>query len=249
MTLRIFFRKVRTLSNIIKYRLLEKRFGRGKLRYLFYRRKSETLMICFSAFPPREKPIYNYVRGFKDFNMDRLYIGDYWGYRGSYYLYENGKDHPYAQTKALIEHIIEKGKYKTIYTAGTSKGGAAALYYGLLFNVNEVFSGACQYYIGNWLGVEVHRKILEGMMGSNAGLDEIKKLNEIIPDMVRKNYGSTTTVHLVYSKLEHTYQEHIEYLVNDLKAQNINLIEHECFFENHDDVGHYFLPYVKSVIN
>ena len=248
MTIKVFFRKVRTLTNIIKYKLLEKRYGKGKLRYLFYGCNSDSLIICFSAFPPKEKPIYNYVRGFQNFNMDRLYIGDYWGYRGSYYLYENGKNDPFEQTSSLIKNYLEKGHYKYVYTAGTSKGGSAALFYGLLFKVNAIFSGACQYYIGDWLGVKVHRKILEGMMGKEAGEKEKNYLNGIIPGMVKSNKGTTTKVHLVYSKLEHTYPEHIVHLINDLKTNDIETSEHVCTFVNHDDVGHYFLPYVQSVL-
>ena len=89
MKIKIILRKFRTLTNIIKYAILEKSF-RGKLKYLFFDKGSQDLMICFAALPPKEKPLYNFVKGFDKLPLDRLYIGDYWGYRGSYYLYENG---------------------------------------------------------------------------------------------------------------------------------------------------------------
>ena len=65
-------------------------------------------MICFAALPPKEKPLYNFVKSFDKLPLDRLYIGDYWGYRGSYYLYENGSTHPYKQTCELIDFILSR---------------------------------------------------------------------------------------------------------------------------------------------
>lgn len=93
-------RKIKTLINTIKYSLLEKNFNveEGCTKYLLYRKKKyNSLLICFSAFPPGEKPLYNYVNSLSSLQMDRIYICDSWGYRASYYLYENG-----AQTPMLV---------------------------------------------------------------------------------------------------------------------------------------------------
>ena len=88
--------KFRTLCNYIKFKILEHTFKTkdGVLKYLFFSKNSDTLLIVFAAFPPKDFPVYNNVKGFKDLPMDRLYIADTWGYRASYYLYENGNDIP-----------------------------------------------------------------------------------------------------------------------------------------------------------
>ena len=161
-------RKLKTLFNAIKYKLLEKEYltQQGRAKYLYFsNNKFDSLLICFSAFPPNEKPLYNYVNSLSSLQMDRLYISDSWGYRASYYLFEDGEQTPYIVTKKLIDKILQSKEYKHVYTAGTSKGGTAAIYYGLIYNVDAIFSGACQYFIGRYLNIPAHIKVLERMMG------------------------------------------------------------------------------------
>ena len=239
-------RKLRTLSNIIKYKFLENKYS-GKLKYLYFPKGSDTLVICFSALPPKTKPLYNFVKSFDDFSVDRVYLGDYWGYRGSYYLYERGKNYPERITSSFIDYIIKKGRYSKVYTAGTSKGGTAALYFGLKHHVDGVFSGACQYYIGSFVNIPVHIKIFKGMMGKNAGKKEEDILNNVMPQMVSTTGGGKIPeIHLIYSKKEHTYPEHIEHLISKLNESQIPFVDIERDFELHGDVGTYFIPYVRD---
>lgn len=244
MNVGILIRKARTLFNILKFRLIEKKkFGVG---YVHYRIGSDSLLICFSAFPPTDLRVYNNIKGFKDVGVDRLYIKDSWGYRGSYYLYENGQDYPYLKTSKFIEHILSKYKYRNIYTAGTSKGGVCAILYGLDFGAVHIFAGACQYRIGNWLNVPEHIEILSKMKGREDTMLFVEKLNSFMPEKVNSVGKINSTIHLVYSKREHTYEDHIIELVKDLRKNNIPVVEHECFFDNHNDVGYAFVPYVTN---
>ena len=239
-----YIRKFRTLWNILKIRLKEKSYGGGK--FIFYSRQSDSLLICFSAFPPTNLRLYNNIRGFSDFNVDRLYIADVWGYRGSYYLRENGEDTPYRITCSIIEKVLMSGNYRHVYTAGTSKGGTAAIIYGLKYDAECVFAGACQFYVGNWLKAPVHRAILDKMRG-RVQLDSfVELMNEFVKKVIIEHQNSDTVIHLVYSKKEHTYQNDIVALIEELKRNNIRLIEIERFFEEHNDVGYAFVPYVQN---
>ena len=127
----------------------EKRYA-GRLKYLFESHNSNTLIIVFSGMATR-KPKYMYMRTLKDVNVDKLFILDDFGHKGSYYWFEDGSDKPLKLTEGLISAILESRKYKYVYTAGSSKGGSCAIYYGLMFNVTEVIASACQYYIGTYL--------------------------------------------------------------------------------------------------
>lgn len=60
---------------------------------------------------------------------------------------------------------MNKYKYKRTYYAGSSKGGTAAIYYGVKNNATAVFSGACQYNLGTYLSIDKHRDIFQSMMG------------------------------------------------------------------------------------
>lgn len=239
-------RKIKTLVNIIRIRLKEKTYE-GRMKYLLFKKNSDRLLIVFSAFPPSNLRLYNYVKGFASIDVDRLYINDNFGYKGSYYLYENGTTYPFDLTNGLINKIVSGGGYKYIYTTGTSKGGTAAIIFGLIFNAHDIFAGACQYNLGTYLNKEAHRKILISMMGS-ASETNVHLLDEYMPQLIERYHHSNSVIHLIYSKKEKekTYEEEIVDLVEQLKKYDIQCVQKIENFTNHNDVGRYFLPYVQD---
>ena len=131
-----------------------------------------------------------------------------------------------------------------MYTAGSSKGGTAAIYFGLPMNVDVVFTGACQYNLGTYLGREEFRDIFEGMMGKYAGQQQVELLNEMMYNTLKNFHGNNTSVHVFYSKKELTYERQIIDLLHDLKQYNIPFEDVESDFEKHEDVGKPFANYV-----
>ena len=67
--------------------------------------------------------------------IDQLFLLDNFGYLGSYYWFENGNDSPNRLVSKLLDEIRAGGGDENVYTAGSSKGGTCAIYYGLKFNV------------------------------------------------------------------------------------------------------------------
>lgn len=81
----------------------EKRVKGTKLKYIHQKSpKNKELMIIFSAMDKNNNRRYHYLKNFKNLGVDLLYILDPYGYRGSYWLYENGKDYPQKQ---LLEFL------------------------------------------------------------------------------------------------------------------------------------------------
>lgn len=89
------------------YFLINERTYEGRLKYVYKRKHSRTLIVCFSGFA--SKPVYNYMRTLKSVAADQLYILDDFGFKGSYYWFENGKDNPRRLTHNLIQKIINGG--------------------------------------------------------------------------------------------------------------------------------------------
>lgn len=141
------------------------------------------------------------------------------------------------------------GGYKEVYTAGTSKGGTCALFYGLKNNVTAVFTGACQYNVGNYVYRLDESKIFYGMMGDKAGEMEVDLLNRIVRDEVHMSKGTNTTVHVIYSKLEPTYENDIKDLLKDLADNGVHYIDLERGFEEHSLVAEPFAQYVNAYMN
>lgn len=178
-----------------------------------------------------------------------MYILDTWGVKGSYYLYEGGDNTPMNLIDKIVEHYISRKKYRNVYTGGTSKGGTAALYFGLKHNVTAVFSGACQYNVGTYLYSKKHIPIFRGMMGLNAGERERKLLDQVMPTVLKEKNNTVTKVYLLYSKLEPTYDEEIVDLKKDLEKNKIPFEIQEEIFQEHDEVGLYFPSFVNMCIS
>lgn len=236
-------KKVKKLMTIVKIKLHQKSFD--GLPYLWQRNGSDKLLIVFSAFTG-DKRRFNYVTSFKDLKCDKLFVLDPWGCKGSYNLYENGENYPEQITRRLLTKIVNGGGYKYLYAAGTSKGGTEAIYFGLPLDVDVVFTGACQYSLGTYLGRAEFRNIFEGMMGKEAGQCEVEHLNKKIYDSLRNYNGDKTTVHVFYSKKELTYERQIIDLLRDLKDNNIPFEDIESDFEKHEDVAGPFVKYVND---
>ena len=241
-------KKIRTLTNLAKIKIKEKKFN-NSLPYIFEDNGSDKLLIIFSAFTG-EKRRYNYIKSLKILKYDKLFILDPYGYMGSYNLYENGDDLPKRTTVSLIEYIINrKNTYNKIYTLGSSKGGTCAIYFGLLFNVDVIFSGACQYNLGSYLFREDHERIFKGMMGVNASQKEADILNEVMPKCLSDYTNAKTQIHLIYSVNELTYQRQIVDLLRDLKHNKYNFVEKVCYFKKHEEISTEFIPYIKKYFN
>lgn len=178
--------------------------------------------------------------------MDKLFLLDDFGSRGSYHWFEGGTDRPERLTSELIEFIKGKKNYKKLYTAGSSKGGTCAIYFGLVHQADEVFSGACQYHVGTYISTPAHRDILEGMMGKKAGEQDVQKLDSIMPRILKEHAHTKTRIHLCYSKAEHTYRKHIVDLIEDLQKNDIKYVEKEDYYTDHADNGIYFSAYLKQ---
>ena len=218
----------------------------GRLRYIYKNNHADKLVIVFSGFSPK-RPVYNYKRALQNVkHINQLYILDDFGYRGSYYWLEDGKDTPLTLTNGLICHIIGEGRFKEVYTMGSSKGGTCAIYFGLEFSVKGVYAGACQYFVGNYLNSDNNKLILKAMLGDGYTQDVFDKLNNMLRDQLQCHKGSSTVVNLLYSKHEHTYPEHIAYLIQDLQKYMIPFTEQIEEFEDHSEVGRFFKPYIQK---
>ncbi len=226
----------------------ERKFENG-LKYLFYDNHSDELLIVFSAFGSGNRRTYNYVRTLKNSKVDRLYILDPWGYKGSYNLYVEGNDFPSKTTNNLIDSFLQTGQYKKITMAGSSKGGSCALFFGLHHKVNRIVVGACQYNIGTYVSREDFKPIFYAMMGMQAGERERMLLDSLIKDALDKASDEDfyPEIHVLFSRKELTCERQIKDLLKKLEEKKFPTILKEENFEDHSDVGKYFGPYLRDL--
>jgi hypothetical protein len=212
------------------------------VKYLFLPKKSDALLIVFSGFTGEVRR-YNYVSSFCKMEINQLYILDTWGYQGSYYWMDNGDIYPEKMVNELIDTVIKNHAIKRIITCGSSKGGSAAIYFGLINNANYIFSGACQFLVGTYLGREEHIRILEGMIGDLDKETMIAKLDTKIAEIIRQHKNSNA-INLLYSTEELTYERQIIPLKACLDDYGVTYNEKIEQFKDHSEVGNVFPIYV-----
>ena len=208
------------------------------IEYIYVNNSAKQLVLVFDGIGAD----YNYRRSFRKSSWDQLYIKDSWAGGVSYYLYENGNNHPEKITSDFIVRFLLNHHYNKIVTFGSSKGGSSALYFGLKHHFDEVYAGACQYRVGDYIGIyhELNQngyyKRVMGDMEKNKG---ICLLNGCYERIIEENNSTKTVIHLLYSKCEHTYKDHIIHLISKLDQYNIQHIDIIEQFSQHSMIGNY----------
>lgn len=233
-TIKSFFLKLKIIIS-------EKRYKR--LRYILQvNRKSGILIVCFSGFGNSGSAKYNYIRTLQPVKGNKLFILDNFGYKkqGSYYLGENGDLFLPDMISELITKIQSKRKINQIFMVGSSKGGSAALYYAIRLSADACIIGAPQYYIGDYLNTNVHKKILQGIMG-NDDSESIERLNNLLYNSILTTITRKPIVHIHYSPKEHTYLEHIHDMIRDLEKNGYKVYRDANYdYTDHKSVAKFF---------
>lgn len=234
------------IKKISKCRInrLIKKTGDG-VEYIWLRHHSDTLIIVFSGIGNAR---FNYLRTLKDCKFDQLYIRDMWAGGVSYYWYENKSNHPEIFTDNLISSILKKNSYKTIITVGSSKGGTAAVYYGLKMKVSLIYAGACQYRVGDYLSrhqLAEHPEQWKAVVGDEVSEEWVHILDGKVASIIKQNRGCSTKIKLLYSTKEHTFNDHIKPLLDQLEACKIHHEDQIEEFPEHSMIGEYFKDFLR----
>ena len=245
MKIKTCLRQIRRRFIALKLRVLEKKSENG-VKYIFVNNKSDKLVVVFSGIGSD----YNYRRSFRDSSWDQLYIKDSWADGLSYYLYEDGSNHPENLTSEFINAFLSMHGYSKIVSFGSSKGGSAALYFGIKHNFNQIFCGACQYRVGDYIAI-FHKDddYYPKLMGSISEEEGIEILNGKFERLLEENKGSNTIIRLVYSTKEHTYDDDIVHLIKKLNDCNIIHEDQVEEFLEHSMIGKYMIELCKREFN
>lgn len=225
------------------------------LKYILEKnRNSKDLIVVFSGMPrPGMKARYNYMRTLKDVKVNKLFILDDFGFdgRGAYYL---GKNRDFNIERAVLE-LIPKIKSdlsieKTIY-CGSSKGGWAAMYFGMRDKNSIIIAGGLQYRLGHRLTVvEILRtNTMSYIMGENYTDADVDYLNDLLKNVIEENRNNDNKIYLHYSDSESTYDRYMIYLLEDLNNLGIPYDEDIAHYKSHNEIAFYFPPFLSETLN
>lgn len=215
------------------------------IRYYFEKAKflnKEKLIIVFSSFST-DKPKYNYIKTLKFIDCNKLFILDEYGTKGSYYIGLNGELDIETSVMSLITKIMNENniKYSNVISVGSSKGGSAALYYGLKYNFSTVIAGAPQYKIGSYLtdlSIKDYGKDIFG---------EINESNRIKYDNIIGlcSNKSNCNIYILTGDGDNQYQKVLKEFEYVSKEFNLNLNIDKCNIKNHGEISIEFPKYLN----
>ncbi|GAA0818946.1 hypothetical protein [Clostridium tertium] len=227
------------------------------IKYYFEKAKlnnKNKLMIIFSAFSTDEAK-YNYISTLKTCDCNKLFILDDFGSKGTYYLGLKGDFNIETSVMALISYIMSKNKilFSNVISIGSSKGGSAAIYYGLKYNFGNIIAGAPQYKIGTYLSdLSISDYALE-IFGEISDCNRIKYNN-----LIRLSANTCTNIYLLTSDGDNQYKKVLKEFEFVSRELNIKLNIDKCEINNHGEISREFPKFLydkldlvlnKSLIN
>lgn len=215
------------------------------IRYFFKKAKfknKDKLIVIFSAFSS-DRAKYNYINTLSLFDCNKLYILDDYGSKGSYYLGLNGMLDIETSVVSLISNIMYENNilFKNVISVGSSKGGTAALYYGMKYNYGNIIVGAPQYKIGTYLSDLSIKIYAEEIFG------EINLANRIKYDnLIRLVCNSNSNVCLLTSEGDNQYKKVLKEFENIAKELDIKLIISKCEIKHHNEISREFPKFLNE---
>lgn len=226
--------------------------GNVHLKYIFHRNdESKDLVIVFSACTRNGvKARYNYMRTLQDIHTNKLFILDDFSpdKRGCYYLGEYPDFEVESAVTELIQWVCGKISPRKIVMCGSSKGGYAALNFGMENYQIPVtmIVGAPQYHLGEYL--KSFPVLFPYIKGVHEADEVISELNVHLANKLSETDGAKKEVYLHYSYKERTYQEHVADFIADLRKLGIRMYMDERDYEAHSSISLYFPDYLKTTL-
>lgn len=243
------------ITTRIKLVFLQKKYqAEGtRLKYIFKKSKSSNdLIVVFSSCTrPGLKARYNYMRTLSGVKANQLFILDDFAAdkRGSYYL---GKDFSFNEERAtlsLIKHFIDSVNAEKTICVGSSKGGYAALNFGLQIDNSFIIAGAPQYYLSTYLHDSSNMDCYYHIVGEDTP-EKGKMLDEYLQKRIHEaGKKRSQKIYLHYSDKEHVYFEHIQFMLKELETNGFIPECDVASYTNHSDVSYYFPDFLVKTAN
>ena len=233
---------------LIKTKSREYRCGEVTLKYMFIpKRSSRTMITVFSGMNPR-RASYGYVNHLNDMRHNRLYILDDFGddILGCFYLGTNQQFQVEHAVRCLVEELTRIHQIDRHIFVGSSKGGYAALNFGIEYPKASIICAAPQYRLGYYLTYRKSPQLLHVIAGSDPSTEFLDMLSSRLSDKLAAATSFRGKIYLHFSDAEHTYEGHVQYLLQDLERYHYNYDTDRSDYPSHDHVGLYFPAYLKK---
>lgn len=196
------------------------------------------LIIVFSGFLNAKPGNYDFNNALNDCPADVIWINDNFEDMYTYYLCINMDFKVEEAVKEFIDTQIKALSldYDKVTVTGFSKGGSAALYYGLKLPVENIVTTVPQIKIGSY-AIKNWPQVASHMMGE---VNQAKQdyLDRLIIQLLRTALRREKNIYLLTSEADIQYEPEIKPILDDLrKYSNFNLIKsYSVFCREHNQI-------------
>ncbi len=221
---------------------------------VIYKRKANKydfkhIIFVFSGFRPANSP-YDFVSALNDCPAEIIWIKDSWENTETYYLCSNMDFAIYNAVEEFINLMIAEKEYskQQITFTGYSKGGSAALYYGLKMNIDNIVVTVPQLHIGSY--VHNHwQNVAQYMLGKDYNNAHISYVDRLLPQLLKQERYFERNIYLLTSEADEQYKTEITpYLEDFSRYSNFNLLKsYSVFVREHNQVTSHHTALLLSI--
>ncbi|MCA2201244.1 hypothetical protein [Streptomyces sp. SMS_SU21] len=220
-------------------------------RFAHAKNGNRHLVVVFANFSAPDD--YGWSNGvFDNVRANILWIRDRFDGANSYYLCKE-MDFSLEQSVAtLIFNVMEALSLTPadVTMWGGSKGGSAALYFGLRYGFRNIVSIVPQFLIGTYVST-VHPKVAAYMLGEGVPQENVRALDALLPDLVRAEVNRDANIYLLSSPQDEQYPVQVEPFLGLFRNYgNFNFLFSESpFITDHTQVTRRNVPALMGIVN
>jgi hypothetical protein len=227
--------------------------GAFPVEYRFSKAKSGNrhLVVVFANFSAPED--YGWSNGvFDNVRANILWIRDRFDGMNAYYLCRNMDFGLADSVQNLISGVMRSLRLnpEQVTLWGGSKGGSAALYFGLRYGYRNIVAIVPQFLIGDALEKR-HPKVSAYMLGEGAPAHNARVLDALLPDLVRSQANRGANIYVLSSPQDEHYSVQVEPFLGMFQGyENFNFMYSESpTITGHATVTRRNVPALVGLLN
>ena len=220
-------------------------------RFAHAQKGNRHLVVVFANFSAPGD--YGWSNGvFDKLRANILWIRDNFEGKQSYYLCR-GMDFGLEQSVVtLISNVMKSLDLTTesVTLWGGSKGGSAALYFGLKYGFKNIVAIAPQFSIGTYVK-NVHPGTARFMLGEGVPEENVRIVDSLVPDLARSGANHAANIYLVSSPQDDQYPTQVEPFLGLFQHyENFNFVFSDSpHIADHTQIAGRNVPMLMGIVN
>ncbi|MEV7402406.1 hypothetical protein AB0N93_18725 [Streptomyces sp. NPDC091267] len=227
--------------------------GKFPIEYKFThaRNGNRRLLVVFANLGAPDE--YGWANGVLDKGRSNiLWIRDKFDGVNSYYLCKEMDFSLEESVIGLISRVMHALELtpKDCIMFGSSKGGTAALYYGLKYGFGDIVASVPQFAVGSYVKQDMQPSA-RFMMGEDIPQQNVDFIDSLLPDLVWQSGNRDANIYLISSPQDEQYKQQIEpYIGHFRDYTNFNFIYNDSqLITGHGKVTLRNLPVMLGLTN